>query len=66
MLKTIVQYAFCLICWGYVKGASTIKCVNASIVYSQNDDVDSVKALVQNTVFLWWPKGGENIWTKGV
>ena len=47
ILKTIVQYAFFLIC-----RASTIKYINASIIYSQNGDVDSVKALVQNTVFL--------------
>ena len=50
----------------YTKDASMIKCINISITYSQNGDVDSAKALAHNTVFLWWQKNGENVWTKGV
>ena len=36
----------------YMKGASTIKCINVSIIYSLNANVDYVKALAHNTVFL--------------
>ena len=36
----------------YVKGASTIKCIDISITYSQNGNVDSAKALAHKTVFL--------------
>ena len=35
-----------------MKDASTIKCVNNSITGSENSDVDSVKALAHDTVFL--------------
>ena len=31
-----------------MKGAFTIKCINTSIIYSQNGNVDSVKALARN------------------
>ena len=44
-----------------MKGAaSTIKCINSSIMYSQNGNVDFVKALDHNTAFSWWQKNGEN------
>ena len=36
----------------YMKSVSTIKCINISIICSQNGNVDSVKALAHNTVFL--------------
>ena len=36
-----------------MKDASTIKCVNNSITGSENSDVDSVKTLAHDTVFLW-------------
>ena len=42
----------CLICRRYMKDASTIKCINTSIIYFQIGNVDSVKALAHNTVFL--------------
>ena len=41
-----------------------IKCINISIIYSQNGNADSVKALVHNTAFLWWQKSSENVLTK--
>ena len=34
----------------YVKGVSTIKCINTSILYSQNSNVVSVTVLAHNTV----------------
>ena len=33
-----------------MKGVSTIKCIDVSIIYSQNGNVDSVKALAHNTL----------------
>ena len=36
----------------YMKSISTIKCINISIICSQNGNVDSVKALAHSTVFL--------------
>ena len=35
-----------------MKGASTIKCTNTSIIRSQNGNVDSLKALAHNTVCI--------------
>ena len=40
----------------YMKSASTIKYINTSIMCSQNGNMDSVKALVHNTAFLWLQK----------
>ena len=34
------------------ESVSTINCIYISIIYSQNGNVDSVKALAHNTVFL--------------
>ena len=35
-----------------MKGASTIKCLNTSIIYSQNGNVYSVKALARNSLLV--------------
>ena len=39
-----------------MKGASAIKCINTSTTSSQNDNLDSVKALAHNTGFLLFQK----------
>ena len=35
-----------------MKSASTIKCINTSIIYSQEGNVEYAKALAHNTSFL--------------
>ena len=50
----------------FLKNVSVIKCINTSILYSQNGNVGSIKVLAHSTVFLWWQENGENVWTKGV
>ena len=43
-----------------MKVVSTIKYMNTSIIYYQNTNVNYVKVLAHNTVFMLWQKNGKN------